>query len=222
MDRQGERQAGWKFQALGLPHWPRVHVSSPWQQSCAPWPSVSLYRARTQRLALPQPFDDLGCREQSSVKRAFDLVAPGTCEDSLDAASPAQDGVGAPGVAPQRVCWLLPCNSLPVAQHWCAEDVGELSGHAGACRVPPPPLPPPPLAALPDPARLPVAACGLYYLAELCEEYVITAKRIIGHTIKVRCGHGGCHAVAALLSVALIAQKLLCNCVTNASVVATA
>ncbi|PSC71623.1 Transmembrane adaptor Erv26 [Micractinium conductrix] len=27
-------------------------------------------------------------------------------------------------------------------------------------------------------------ACGLYYLAELCEEYVITAKRIIGHTIK--------------------------------------
>lgn len=28
------------------------------------------------------------------------------------------------------------------------------------------------------------AACGLYYLAELCEEYVITAKRVIGHTIK--------------------------------------
>lgn len=27
-------------------------------------------------------------------------------------------------------------------------------------------------------------ACGLYYLAELCEEYVITAKRMIGHTIK--------------------------------------
>lgn len=27
-------------------------------------------------------------------------------------------------------------------------------------------------------------ACGLYYLAELCEEYVITAKRLIGYTIK--------------------------------------
>ncbi|KAI3428263.1 hypothetical protein D9Q98_006642 [Chlorella vulgaris] len=28
-------------------------------------------------------------------------------------------------------------------------------------------------------------ACGLYYLAELCEEYIITARRIIGHAIKV-------------------------------------
>jgi hypothetical protein len=33
-------------------------------------------------------------------------------------------------------------------------------------------------------------ACGLYYLAELCEEYVITAKRIIGHTIKAGAWRG--------------------------------
>lgn len=29
-------------------------------------------------------------------------------------------------------------------------------------------------------------ACGLYYLGELCEEYVLTTRRLIGHTIKVR------------------------------------
>lgn len=27
-------------------------------------------------------------------------------------------------------------------------------------------------------------ACGLYYLAELCEEYVMTTKRLLGHTIR--------------------------------------
>ncbi|KAI7839316.1 hypothetical protein COHA_007014 [Chlorella ohadii] len=27
-------------------------------------------------------------------------------------------------------------------------------------------------------------ACGLYYLAELCEEYVLTTKRLIGHVIR--------------------------------------
>lgn len=35
------------------------------------------------------------------------------------------------------------------------------------------------------PAATPVhAACGLYYLGELCEEYVLTTKRLISHTIK--------------------------------------
>ena len=29
-----------------------------------------------------------------------------------------------------------------------------------------------------------MSACGLYYLAELCEEYVMTTKRLIGHTIR--------------------------------------
>lgn len=30
----------------------------------------------------------------------------------------------------------------------------------------------------------PCPACGLYYLAELCEEYVMTTKRLIGYTIQ--------------------------------------
>ena len=45
-------------------------------------------------------------------------------------------------------------------------------------------------AAAPPTVLLP-AACGLYYLAELCEEYIITTKRIIGHVIKVGGWMGG-------------------------------
>ncbi|PRW56590.1 Transmembrane adaptor Erv26 [Chlorella sorokiniana] len=41
-------------------------------------------------------------------------------------------------------------------------------------------------------------ACGLYYLAELCEEYVMTTKRLIGHTIRAE----------LLLHLLLFADKL--------------
>lgn len=47
------------------------------------------------------------------------------------------------------------------------------SAHAIAPRCPPLPTT---LCASP--------ACGLYYLAELCEEYVMTTKRLIGYTIQ--------------------------------------
>lgn len=39
----------------------------------------------------------------------------------------------------------------------------------------------------PCPHRLPPAACGLYYIAELIEEYTITTKRLLGYAIKARC-----------------------------------